>query len=127
MTDVAENSMILLASIEHSEGWKYNLQAQVKREPGAPHPAPPKDQLETFEKIVVIPADTLVQLKLISTDLRGKQLEVDDPLVFKTPSDRSTGFLLRWHTYGNMKPRDTRLVILDVVDPDTISFTIDSE
>ena len=42
-------------------------------------------------------------------DKDGKKQPLDEEIIFKTAKDRATGFVLRWHAYGEREGTPPRL------------------
>ena len=107
------------ASVKHRDGWTYTLLARVLREPGSPHPPAPPGALFTVEQPVVMPGDVALRVGLLLADKGGNKTRLGEDLIFKTASDRATGFVLRWHAYGDKHPQQANGVLLDLVAADT--------
>lgn len=120
-TQASEGALLEFANLKHPDGWTYTLLARVRRESGINQPNAPTGADLTIEKRIVVPADCLVRLQLaISSNDKDRQ-HIDRPLVFKTASDRATGFLIRWRTYGPSHPQTANSVLVDLVDIDTLT------
>jgi hypothetical protein len=81
-------------------------------------PAPP-DALFSAEKPVVLPGDATVRVRLLLAAKDGKKQQLGEEIIFKTAKDRATGFVLRWHAYGDKHPQQANDVLVHLVDPDT--------
>ena len=107
------------ATVVHRDGWKYHLAARVLREPGSPRPPAPDGAMFTAEQRFIVPADALVRVTLDQSTKDGPKTQLGESLVFKTASNRATGFVLRWHAYPAQQEKFGNQWILDLVDPDT--------
>ncbi|MBK8037200.1 MAG: serine/threonine protein kinase [Verrucomicrobiaceae bacterium] len=81
--------------------------------------AAPPDALFSVEQPVVLPGDATVRVRLMMAGKDGKRQPLDEEIIFKTAKDRATGFVLRWHAYGDKHPQQANDVIVHLVDPDT--------
>ena len=114
-----DGALIQFAELRHPEGWTYILWVQVRREWGAPYPPPPDGELFSVEKGVIVPADTLVRLRLEMVGNDSAKQNIGDPLLLKTAQDRATGFVVRWHAYGESGSGKPKTVVTDIVDKDS--------
>ncbi len=122
MSQLPDGALIEFAKVKHREGWTYVLLARVRREWGAPYPPAPPGANYTFEKLVIVPNGRTVRLALLASANDQAPQPVGDPLYFKTPPDRTSGFLLRWHAYdasADGHGEQPSRVLIDIADPDT--------
>jgi hypothetical protein len=117
-TLLPDGAMPEFANVRHKDGWTYTLLARVRREPGAPHPPAPPGALFTVERKIVVPGDATARVRLGETDKGGNKRRLED-LLFRTASNRATGFVLRWQAYPEKHPQHPNGVLLDLVDADT--------
>jgi hypothetical protein len=79
----------------------------------------PPGALFSVEQPVVVGGDMMVRVRLLMADKDGNKQPLDEEIIFKTAKDRATGFVLRWHAYGDKNPQHANDVIVHLVDPDT--------